>query len=266
MRNTREEGGPASVLGRALAVLEAFGAEDVELSLGALTARTGLAKTTALRLAGGLVDAGLLERLGHGYRLGIHLFELGERVPRQRELRQLALPFMEDLYEATHDVVHLAVLDGSEVLYFAKISGSRSSPLPTRVGGRQPAHCTALGKAILAYAGPAATAAVLEAGLPRVTAHTICSPRLFARQLTEARRAGYAVEREEVVLGNCCVAAPLLGPSGPVAAISVGGPLSRTDPTRLGPAVRTAALALSRQLASGRFVVEGPLAGGKLPA
>lgn len=258
MRNRHDGASPSSVLGRVMAILEAFGPEDSELSLTCLTDRTGMAKTTTFRVAKALVGAGLLERSGARYRLGVHLFELGERVPQQRELRQLALPFMEDLYEATHDVVHLAVLEGVEVLYFAKISGSRSSRLPSRTGGRQPAHCTALGKAIVAFSGPAVAASVIDAGLPRVTAHTICSPPLFLRQLEEVRRIGYAVEREEVVLGNCCVAAPLLGPAGPVGAISIGGPLTRTDPARLGPAVRTAALALSRELASGQFVVDGP--------
>lgn len=266
MRNSHDGGSPSSVLGRAMAILEAFGPEDVELTLVSLTERTGMAKTTTFRLAQGLVDAGLLERSGPRYRLGIHLFELGERVPQQRELSQLALPFMEDLYEATHDVVHLAVLDGVDVLYFAKISGSRSSRLPSRTGGRQPAHCTALGKAIVAFSEPTVASAVLDAGLPRVTAHTICSTQLFLRQLEEVRRTGYAVEREEVVLGNCCVAAPVLAPGGPVGAISVGGALTRTDPARLGPAVRTAALALSRQLARGRFVVGRPAAAGRVPA
>jgi len=259
MRTTSTGDGPQSVLGRATAILEAFASDDGELSLVTLALRTGIAKTTVYRIANTLSELGLLERLDGGYRLGIHLFELGERVTQQRELRQLALPYMEDLYEATHDVVHLAVLQGVEVLYFAKISGRRSAHFPTRVGGRMAAHCTALGKVIAAYSDPSVLNRILDAGLSRVTAHTICVPQVFVDQLAQIKAAGYSIEREEAVIGNCCVAAPLLGKTGqPVAAISVGVLANGFDPERLGLAVRTAALALSRELSRGNFSVRTP--------
>jgi DNA-binding IclR family transcriptional regulator len=102
---------PKSVLARGLLLLDAFGAADAELTLAQLSARTGLPKPTAHRLAAELVTWGGLERTERGYRLGMALFVLGQRVPGQRGLREAALPYLEDLYEATHENVHLTVFD-----------------------------------------------------------------------------------------------------------------------------------------------------------
>ena len=111
----------------------------------------------------------MLERVGEEYQLGLKLFELGNSVARQRELREAALPFMEDLYEATHETIHLGVLDDAEVLYVEKIAGRRGCTVPTTLGTRKPLYCTGLGKAILAYSTPQLVQAVIQNGLPRRT-------------------------------------------------------------------------------------------------
>src|SRR5262245_36293516 len=127
---------PKSVLARGLRLLEAYGPSDVELSLTELATRTGLSKPTAYRLLGELVKWGALERTDAGYRLGLRLFVIGHRAPRPRGLREAALPYLEDLYEATHENIHLAVLDGVHTLFLEKVSGHRSMPIVSRVGGR----------------------------------------------------------------------------------------------------------------------------------
>ncbi len=177
------------------------------------------------------------------------MFELGQLVPLQRDLREEALPFMQDLFEATHETVHLAVLDGTEVLYIEKISGHQRVAAGSRIGGRLPAHCTAVGKAIIAVSPPGVLDAVLAAGLARRTAFTITVPSVLRKQLARAARAGVAYEREESDLGVTCAASPVhrFGEQV-VAAISVTGPVHRLDPERYGPTVRLAALALSRRL------------------
>src|SRR5260370_31724134 len=103
-----------------------------------MTRRTGLPKPRVHRLAGELVALGVLEGERGVYRLGLRMFELGQLVPRQRDLREAALPFMQDLFEAAHETVHLAVLDGTEVLYIEKISGHRRGAAGGRVGGPFP--------------------------------------------------------------------------------------------------------------------------------
>ena len=143
-----------SVISKVVALLDAFTPASPELSLNELAALTGLPVSTTYRLASELVAWGGLERVeGGGYRIGLRLWEIGSLAPRGETLREVALPFMHDLYEATHENVHLAVLDGTEALYVEKLSGRRAMPVRTRRGGRLPLHATAVGKVLLAY-GP----------------------------------------------------------------------------------------------------------------
>lgn len=244
-------GDPRSVLTRTFSILEAFTARDASLSLAELTRRTGFPKSTVYRIASELVDMGMLAREDEsgGYRLGLQLFELGTLVPDQRDLRQVAIPYMEDLYEASKEVVHLGVLAAQDVLYIAKVAGHGQVPLPTRDGGRMPAHCTALGKAMLARSSRSTVVRVMEGGLPAVTRYTITVPKVLVAELAEVARAGVAFDREEAVLGSVCVAAAIIGPGGTArAALSVTGPSHRYDPVLMARAVRVAASAVSRQL------------------
>ena len=114
------------------------------------------------RLAEELVEFGLLERQPVGYRPGIALFELGELAPAKVDLREAALPFMQDLYEATHETVHLGIRDGLDVIYAEKIRGHGGVDVPSRVGGRLPLSSTGVGKALLAHAEPEVVEAVLS--------------------------------------------------------------------------------------------------------
>ena len=241
-----------SVLRRAFSILDAFEAGDVELSLTALAQRSGLPKPTAFRMAHELVSWGALERApAGGYRLGVRLFVLGERVARHRDLRETAMPFLEDLYEATHENVNLGVLHGHDVLYLARLSGHRSSDVILRVGNFLPAHSTSIGKALLAYSSGDVVRSVVTAGLQRLTPHTIVMPGLFTQALREVVERGYATNHEETHRGVVSVAAPVFGPQRtPIAGISITGRAGRFDVNRLAPAVRTAAASLSRSLAS----------------
>jgi DNA-binding IclR family transcriptional regulator len=262
---------PKSVLARGLSLLNAFGPADAELTLTELAARTGLPKPTAHRLLGELVNWGGLERTRSGYRLGMRLFVLGQRVPRPRGLRDAALPYLEDLYEASHENIHLAVLDGIHTLFLDKVSGRRSMPIISRVGGRLPAYCTATGKLFLAFGAPERLRRVLGAGLARHTPHTIAMPGLLERDLARTLERGYGINREESEVGVSAVAAPVFDHRRRViAAISITGHAGRLDLDRLAPAVRTSALSLSRELshaaANGTLVLPAAEGGAAPPA
>lgn len=240
---------PNSVLGRTMALLTAFRPGDAELTLAELSRRTGIPKPTAHRLLAELSTWNVVERTPDGIRLGMGLFELGQLAPLQRGLHEAAAPFLADLFEATHETVHLAVPDGIDVVYVQKLPGRRGPKVDSRVGGRMPAYCTGVGKALLAFAPPERLAAVLDAGLARRTPRTVVAPGLLHRELARIRRDGVAEEHEESTVGIACVAAPVLDGSGhAVAAISITGWAHRLDTGRLAPAVRTAALGLSRVL------------------
>jgi DNA-binding IclR family transcriptional regulator len=230
-------------------ILDAFRSGDTTVSLSELSRRTQLPKSTVHRITASLVEWGALKKTSCGFQLGMRLFELGGLVPLQSTIREAALPFMTDLYESTHETVHLGILDDVEVVYLDKVGGHRSMRLPSRVGGRMPAHCVGLGKAMLAYASPQAVDRVIARELEARTPYTITSPVLFIDALRQVREDGVAYDREEAKLGVCCVAAPILDASrAPVAAISVTGPTARFQPERYAAAVRTAALSLSRTL------------------
>jgi DNA-binding IclR family transcriptional regulator len=241
---------PKSVLARGLLLLDAFGASDGELTLAQLSARTGLPKPTAHRLAAELVRWGGLERTARGgYRLGMTLFVLGQRVPVQRGLREAALPYLEDLYEATHENVHLTVFDSTGTLFLEKVTGRRSMPIVSRVGGRLPAHCTASGKVFLALGPPSYLRQVVDAGLTRMTPKTITLPGLLRRELDRTLERGYGINREESETGVAAIAAPVRDHArNVIAAVSIAGRAHRLDLARLAPAVQTAAFSLSREM------------------
>jgi DNA-binding IclR family transcriptional regulator len=243
---------PPSVLGRAVRLLGAFGPDDAEVGLSELARRAGLPKASAHRLAEQLTAEGLLERAGPRYRLGLRLFELGQLVPRRRLLREAALPFLEDVFIATRETVHLAVPDGMEVLYVERLSGHRSGDTPSRVAGRLPLHCTATGQAMLAHSPAEVFEALVARPLERRTPRTIVVPSVLAAELAQVRSRGWAYERDQTRLGYASVASPVFGPRDEVlGALSVTGPDRRIDPERIAPVVTTAARGLSRTLAEG---------------
>jgi len=243
------------VLNRAVDILDAFTvAQTPSLRLSELAERTGLPKATLHRLLAALEVLGLVERTGNGHQLGIRLFELGEHVPRKERLREAALPFMQDLFEVSHDTVHLGVLEGTDVVYLERIRGHRSAPLASRVGGRLPAYCTGVGKAMLAVA-PDAAISVMAGPLERRTAYTITDHQLFAEELNTIRAAGLAFDREENQIGVNCVAAPILLSGKPIAAVSLTSTSSRVEVERFASAVKAAALGIQRSIAKAPGIV-----------
>lgn len=244
---------PNSVLGRAFTLLTAFRTGEAVLSLAELSRRTGIPKPTAHRLLGELAGWDVVQRRPDGWRLGMRLFELGQLVPAQRGLVEAATPFLTDLFEATRETVHLAVPDGTEVVYLHKMTGAHGPEVPSRVGGRMPMYCTGVGKAVLAFSPRPVRDAVLAGGLARRTPRTVVAPGLLDRDLAGIRERGTAFEHEESTVGIACVAAPVLDDHGTaLAAVSITGWANRLDTSRLAPAVRTAALGLSRALGRSR--------------
>lgn len=239
---------PKGMAQRVIAVLFAFGRDDTSLSLSEIARRTGLPTSTALRILKELVAARVLERTENGtYEVGLRLFEIGMRAPAQRVLRELAIPVMEDLYEVTHENVHLGVLDGTSILVIQQVTGRRSVRTPARSGGRLPAYATANGRALLAFSDEATVESVIAQGLTPQTRHTVTLPSLLRERLRETAEAGFAVVREENSMGTVSVGAPVLDGQGrAIAALSVVFRSTRVDAGRFGPALRTAATTLGR--------------------
>jgi DNA-binding IclR family transcriptional regulator len=239
---------PSAVIDRVSAVLDAFDGPG-RLTLAQIVRRTGLPRSSAHRFLERLVELRWVRRIGRDYELGMRLVELGSLAVHQDRLHKAAIPILHKLHAATGLVVHLAVLDGPDVLYMEKVGARMATAIPTRVGGRQPAHCAAVGKAMLAFADDHAIE-LLGTDLGQQTKYSIRTHAQLSNELTKVRAHGVAFDREESLRGFGCVAAPVGDPGDAVAAISVCGPMSQIvslDQQLVAP-VRMAALGIWRSM------------------
>lgn len=252
---------------RAVAILNTFSTEEPELGVTELADRLELHKSTVHRFLVNLEAAGLVERNRHTsrYRLGLHIFELGGLVLQQMNLWDEALPFLEGLVRDSGETGHLAVLDGGEAVYIEKVEARRALRIPSAIGRGYPAHATSLGKVLLAHLEPGARDALIdERGLHRCAPNTITDPDLLREELAQIRRQGYAVDDEEYEEGLRCIGAPIVGYTGQiVAAMGIGGPVTRVTPARadqLAELVMTAAGSLSRRMGAEQSGAYAPTA------
>ncbi|WP_051792043.1 IclR family transcriptional regulator [Amycolatopsis jejuensis] len=223
-------------------IFDTFEGEQQQLTLSDIARRSSLAKSTVYRLVAELVEHGYLDRAGTAYQLGTRLFALGQRVPAHEELRQTALPYMATLFKAVRAPVFLGVLGHHEVLYVEKLIGTRDAHSAHPIRHRAPLHATASGKIFLAYARPSPLESLRQSDLRRFTAQTIDSFATLRDTVTEVRRAGYAVMREEYTDGYGAVAVPLLTAARELAgALSVLPHMSRMSVSRIVPPLQITA-------------------------
>jgi DNA-binding IclR family transcriptional regulator len=211
------------------------------LTLAQVVAQTGVPRSSAHRILEHLVKIRWVCNDGGIYRLGLGVLELGGLAAHQHQLRGVALPYLHELANVTGMVVHLAVLDGPEIVYLEKIGGSFAVRLPSRVGGRQPAYCTAVGKTLLAFADEQARLDSLAAAPHGRTSRSITTDHRLRQELCRVRDRGVAFDREEAVAGVGCVASPVGRPDSPSAALSICGPIAQVQFERLISPVRMAA-------------------------
>lgn len=218
-------------LDRAVAVLELLGESEGPLGLAEVCERMDLHKSTAHRALMVLERTGLIERTAENrFRLGLKLYELGSRAVEQIDLRARVHPWFRRLSAQVGETVHLGVLQKTSVVYLDKVEPSnRRVWLASRVGASNPVHCTAMGKAMLAFLPAEEAEEIIERiRFTRLTQRTLCTPEALHRSLERVRKRGYAIDDEEVEAGVRCVGAPILNDAGrPVAAVSISGPASR---------------------------------------
>lgn len=220
---------------RALALLESIDGTVKGSGITELSRRLGLGKSTVHRLCATLEHRGYLVRdpATGRYRLSLRLFQIGSAALDHLDLPARVMPALQALGDAAGETVHLAVLDGQEIVFIGKVESARPLQLHSQVGRRAPAHCTALGKVLLAHADAGLQARVLAGRLTRYTPGTITNPQSLQRVLAAVRERGYAVDDQEFEEGIRCVAAPVRDYTGRVvAALSVSAPAGRLGPDR----------------------------------
>ena len=255
MDQTSKIGG-AKALGKGIALVDLLVAHPRGLRLTDVIHHAGVPKATALRLLDTLTEAGLVRCDDTGrYRPGPQCAVWGSAFLDHLDLRDEAHDLLTDLSRISGETAHLGILDGTRILYVDKIDSPHSLRMVSRPGATNPLHCTALGKAVLAHAGPELTGRVADGGLERRTENTITDAGDLRAELARVRRAGYAVDDVENEDGVRCLGAPVFDHRGaPVAALSVAGPVSRMTRERiadLAPRVAAAAADLSARLGHG---------------
>jgi DNA-binding IclR family transcriptional regulator len=189
-----------------------------------------LHKSTAHRSLMVLERSGLIERTQENrFRLGLKLYELGNRAVEQIDLRARVHPFFRRLSMQVGETVHLSILQKTSVVYLDKVEPNRKVRMSSKIGSSNPVYCTAMGKAILAFQ-PEETVEQILANMQfaRYTRKTLCSREMLLKYLERVRRRGYAIDDEEIELGIRCIGAPIFdGDHQVIAAASVSGPSSR---------------------------------------
>lgn len=244
------------VVDRALSLLAAFDAGHPSLSLGELARRSGIPTSSTLRLASRLVAWGALERGADGrFTIGLRLWQVASLAPRGQGLRQVAMPYMGDLQEVTRQHVLLAVRDGGEAVLVERLSTHAAMPVLYDVGGRLPLHSTGVGLVLLAFAEGQVQEEYLARPLMHEPERVPVSAAALRRTLADVRRDGLATVRRRIPTPLVSVAAPVFDATDTVAAaLSVVVPQERADTRVLGPALRTAARAISRGLGARRAI------------
>ena len=243
-----------SSVANSIRLTKAFSEDEYEMGISALANRLGLAKSTVHRLATTLVEYDILEqnRETGKYRLGLALFELGTLVRRKMDVMSEAQGQIHALADLTGETVQLAILDHLSVLYIRIRESRQAVRMSSGLGSRAPAHCTSVGKALLAYQPAEIVEGVIANGLKRYTANTITDPGKLQEELATVRQKGFAIDDEEIEDGLRCVAAPIRNHSGRVvAAISVAAPVQRMTKKNVQttvPSVVAAADGISRRL------------------
>ena len=252
-RSTNNAGRLSSVA-TAMRLLKAFSEQEVEIGISDLAKRLGVAKSTVHRLAVTLVSENMLEQNPESgkYRLGIALFRLGALVRHRMDVSIEARHLLRELREKANETVHLAVLDGAEIMYVYNLESTQAIRMRSDIGVRKPAYCTAEGQVLLAFQPPEGIERVIRAGLLPRTPQTIVDPAALRKALELVRQRGCAIEDEESEIGMRCIAAPIRDDSGDViAAIGLAGPVSRLSKKALAsfiPHVIESAEAISARL------------------
>jgi DNA-binding IclR family transcriptional regulator len=237
-----------------MSILECFSTINRHLTLAQVAQLAGLPRPTAHRMLSAMKESGFIEQDSRtsSYGLGIKLFELGNISLANMDILREAKPFIDRLAKLAGESSHLGVFNGFEVVVV-----EREEPLERQSRGIQPieaspAHCTGVGKALLAFQRPEVIERVIAAGLKKFTTTTISKAEDLRKELAAIRKRGYAIDNAEHQVWVRCIAGPIRNSSGHVfASISVTGSADRMTDAKissLAPLVVQTAEAISRQL------------------
>lgn len=217
-------------LGKALKLLEIISTKPNGVGLSEISRLAKMPKGTVHRLLQSLVENGYLEQMEDSrYIMGVKVVVLAQNITDNRPIIRLARPFMEEIAQATNETINLATLGAGRVVYLDEILTRQPVGTISKLGTTAPVHCTALGKAMLAFADEAKRQSILEGyNFKQYTENTFTSPEKFREELARIRERGYAIDNIEYEPEKRCVGAPIIdGVKRVVGALSISGPFFR---------------------------------------
>lgn len=251
----KEQGAPQGIqsVARALTILELFNDRQPALNVSEVAELTGLNRATCYRFCQTLRQLGYLEEIDERrFRPGIKAISLGHSALRSRELPELAMPYLRELRRETQETVNMALLDGTDVVYVARVLSDHLISLRLYVGSRLPAYASSLGRAILAFLPEDEAQSILDRShLEPITRQTIVDPRRLKAELKRVRARGYVINNQEIADGLRGVAAPVLGASQrPIAAVNISIPRPLTAPDELDAVIAPRVMETARAISA----------------
>lgn len=251
-----------SSIAKGLAVLEAFSEAGHPLTLSKIASALKANNTTATRLCYTLTELGFIQKdeqkryhltpkiltLGHAYISGLAWYEVAQY-------------YLERLFKDVQQTVSLSILEGSEIIFVLRIRKKKYLPFDIQVGTKLPVYCTAMGKVLMAMSPPQKTQSILK-GLEfkSLTAHTIMHPDKFLEELDRVRKNGYAINDEELSIGNRSVAAPILDEKGcAVAAIHIAVPTTEYSRSQLEKTLAPQVIKTAREISQALIKMKAPI-------
>lgn len=228
-------------LRRGLDILDMFSAQRRVVGITDIARELDIHKSSASRLAATLASSGYLVAASAGnYALGPRLAALGSLVASRQDLTAVVTPYLKDLVESTGETGHLAVLDETTAKTVQVVDGWHTVRMHSWVGKLSPAHCSSMGKALLAGLPEGELSQRYpDPDLAVRTDHTIATVGQLRQELRRIRRSGYGIDNEELEAGLRCVAAPVFSANGTVdASISISGPAQRLTRDRMAALAR----------------------------
>lgn len=246
--------GKVQSVDKALLILKLLADKGREMKLTEISDELDINKSTLHGIISTLKYHGYVDQDGktQKYRLGLYLIELGEIAAKSLDIINITSPVIEQVSQTLSETVHIASIDNFEVVYVNKRESNQSMRIFTSIGSRNPAYCTGVGKAILAFMDEDKIGELIPEKLEKFTPNTITDKKEFLRALKKIKENGYAFDKEEFSVGLTCVAFPIFDSNGdPKYSISVSGPTVRMTEEKIDEAIKIlkkASLEISRNL------------------
>ncbi|WMJ78337.1 MULTISPECIES: IclR family transcriptional regulator [unclassified Sedimentibacter] len=226
---------------KALLIIRLLAEKGREMKLTEISDELDINKSTLHGLISTLKYHGFVDQDGktQKYRLGLYLIQLGDIASKSLNIIQITTPIIENVCNKLQETVHIGSLDNSEVVYVNKKESKQSMRIYTNIGARNPAYCTGLGKAMLAYLDDDTINKIIPEKLEKLTPNTITDKQELIKVLKTVKENGYAFDNEEIAIGLTCLAAPIFDYTGKaIYGISVSGPTVRMDEDKIQESIK----------------------------